>query len=217
MVMPMFVAHCSAAYLPYSLFYIQIERNSNMKITLRKANALQNAIQDHIKTLDVKTSISLNEFQNITGELALARGAAFENDFKRARLTKALYGIRARVGRANVESGVADLLTEAAYVDKRLGHLKGLTESKAVEPESVLTGKVEKLRNTDSKNRMYGYNDTVDTGVFTPDQIEVYKADMRSLKKEKQSINDKVLELNVRTEVELDADTVALLQAEQLV
>ena len=61
------------------------------------------------------------------------------------------------------------------------------------------------------------YNDTVDTGVFTVDQIEGYKADMRSLKKEKQSINDRVLELNVRTEIELDADTVALLQAEQLV
>jgi hypothetical protein len=188
-----------------------------MKITLRKANALQNTIQDHIKTFEIKTSVSLNEFQSIEGELSLARGAVVENDLKRARLTKALYGIRARVGRANVESGVSDLLAEAAFVDKRLGHLKGLTESKAVEEAVVLAGKVEKLRGTDAKTRMYGYNDTVDTGVLTPEQIEGYKADMRRLKKEKQSINDKVLELNVRTEIDLDADTVALLQAEQLV
>lgn len=188
-----------------------------MKITLRKANALQNTIQDHIKTLEIKTTVSLNEFQNIEGELAVARGAVVTNDLKRAQLTKALYGIRAKVGRANVESGVSDLLATAAYVDKRLGHLKGLTESAAVEPMVVLEGKVEKLRATESKNRIYGYGDTVTTGVFTPDQIETYKADMRSLKKEKQSINDKVLELNVRTEIELDSDTVALLQAEQLV
>ena len=188
-----------------------------MKITLRKANALQNTIQDHIKTLEIKTSVSLNEFQNVDGELALAQGAVVTNDLKRARLTKALYGIRAQVGRANVESGVSDLLADAAYVDKRLGHLKGLTESKAVEPMSVLVGKVEKLRGTESKNRMYGYNDTVDTGVLSLDQIEAYKADVRSLKKEKQSINDKVLELNVRTEIELDAATVDLLRAEQLV
>lgn len=188
-----------------------------MKITLRKANALQNTIQDHIKTLEIKTSISLNEFQNIEGELSVARGAVITNDVTRARLTKALYGIRAKVGRANVESGVSDLLAEAAYVDKRLGHLKGLTESKAAESAIVLSGKVEKLRNTESKNRIYGYGDTVDTGVLSLDQIEGYKADMRSLKKEKQSINDKVLELNVRTEIELDADTVALLKAEQLV
>ena len=38
-----------------------------MKITLRKANALQNSIQDHIKTVEVKTSISLNEFQKAEG------------------------------------------------------------------------------------------------------------------------------------------------------
>ena len=188
-----------------------------MKITLRKANALQNTIQDHIKTIDVKPSISLNEFQNVEGELALARGAVIANDLKRARLTKALYGIRAQVGKQNVYVGINDLLTEAAYIDKRLGHLKGLTESKVVEAHTVLNGKLEKLRTTDAKNRMYGYNDTVDTGVLDNDQMEAYKADMRSLKKEKQRINDKVLELNVRTEIELDADTVALLQAEQLV
>jgi hypothetical protein len=188
-----------------------------MKITLRKANALQNTIQDHIKSIDVKTSVSLNEFQNVGGELLVARGEVVANDLNRARLTKALYRIRAQVGRSNVEAGVADLLTEAAYIDKRLGHLKGLTEGKAVESEIVLEGKLQKLRDTDSKNRMYGYNDTVETGVLTADQIEGYKADVRSLKKEKQSINDKVLELNVRTEIELDAETVSLLQAEQLV
>ena len=188
-----------------------------MKITLRKANALQNAIQDHIKTIDVKTSISLNEFQTVEGEVAVARGALIESDLRRAKLTKVLYNIRAQVGKQNVYVGISDLLTEAAYIDKRLGHLKGLTESKAVESYVVLNGKLEKLRNTDAKNRMYGYNDTVDTGVLDNDQIETYKADIRSLKKEKQSINDKVLELNVRTELELDADTVALLKAEQLV
>ena len=188
-----------------------------MKITLRKANALQNTIQEHIKTIEVKMTVSLNEFQDPAKELACAREGVVTNDVNRAKLTKALYRIRALVGRANVESGVSDLLAEAAYLDKRLGHLKGLTESKVVEAAIVLEGKLQKLRDTESKNRMYGYNDTVDTGVLTAEQIEGYKADMRDLKKEKQSINDKVLELNVRTEIELDADTVELLKAEQLV
>lgn len=188
-----------------------------MKITLRKANTLQNTIQEHIKTIEVKMTVSLNEFQDPTKELACAREGVVANDARRDRLTKALYGIRAQVGRANAQAGVADLLAEAAYVDKRLGHLKGLTEGKAVEDTVVLEGKLQKLRDTEAKSRMYGYNDTVDTGVLTADQIEGYKADMRGLKKEKQSINDKVLELNVRTEIELDADTVELLKAEQLV
>ena len=188
-----------------------------MKITLRKANALQNTIQEHTKTIEVTTSFSLNEFQDPTKELACAREGVVTNDARRNKLTKALYGIRAKVGRANADSGVADLLAEAAYLDKRLGQLKGLTEGKVAEDETVVAGKLQKLRESDSKSRIYGYSDTVDTGVLTAEQVEGYKAEMRSLKKEKQSINDKVLELNVRTEIELDTDTVALLQAEQLV
>jgi uncharacterized protein YdcH (DUF465 family) len=188
-----------------------------MKVTLRKANALQNTIQDHIKTVEVNTSFSLNEFQDPAKELACAREGVVANDARRNRLTKALYVIRAKVGRANTESGVADLLADAAYIDKRLGHLKGLTEGKASEDLSVVEGKLKKLRESEAKSRIYGYGDTVDTGVLTAEQVEGYKAEMRSLKKEKQSINDRVLELNVRTEIELDADTVSLLQAEQLV
>jgi len=188
-----------------------------MKLTLRKANALQNTIQDHIKTIEVATTINLNEFQTASAEVFQARTALVVNDVKRAKLTKALYTIRAQVGRANVEAGVSDLLTEAAYIDKRIGHLKGLTESKAVESDVVLDGKLEKLRNTESKSRIYGYGDTVDTGVLTAEQIDGFKADMRDLKKDKQKIIDRVLELNVRTEIELDADVVALLHDEQLV
>ena len=188
-----------------------------MKLTLRKANALQNTIQDHIKTIEVKTTVSLNEFQNPLAELDAARATLVAHDVQRAKLTKALYQIRAQVGRANVDAGVSDLLADAAYIDKRLGHLKGLTESKVMETVIVLEGKLEKLRTQEKSSRIYGYNDTVDSGVLTAEQVEGYKAEMRSLKKEKQSINDKVLELNVRTEIELDADTVSLLQAEQLV
>ena len=191
-----------------------------MNITLRKANALQTAIQDHIKTIDVALTVSLNEFQSSTQLLETARSTAVANDFRRTKLTRAVYIIRALVGRANVESGVADLLTEAAYLDKRLGHLKALTESKVVEDSTVIEGKLEKIRNDKSESTrrsIYGYQDTVDTGVLTAEQIEGYKTEIRALKKEKQSINDKVLELNVRTEITLDAATVDLLQTEQLV
>ena len=188
-----------------------------MKITLRKANALQNSIQEHLKTIDTKVSVSLNEFQDPEGVVAVARGELISNDMRRAALTKALYRIRAQVGRANVEAGVSDLLADAAYIDKRLGHLKGLAESDATEATAVIAGKLEKIRGDKSDRRLYGYTDTVNTGVLTADQINGVKGDIRELKKQKQSINDKVLELNVRTEIELDADTLEVLTKEQLV
>jgi hypothetical protein len=188
-----------------------------MKLTLRKANALQNAIQEQVKEITVTMTVSLNEFQSSTVELTNARDKLVKSDARRNTLTKVLYKVRAQVGRANVESGVADLLTDAAYIDKRLGHLKSLTESKVVEDLAVIEGKLEKLRTQEKASRMYGYNDTVDTGVLTAEQIEGYKAEMRDLKKQKQSINDKVLELNIRTEIELSAETVSVLTTESLV
>jgi hypothetical protein len=188
-----------------------------MKITLRKANALQTAIQDQIKTIEIATSVSLNEFQTPEAELESARLALIQGDSRRDGLTKAMYAIRGAVGRANVASGVSDLLAQAAYVDKRIGHLKGFVESTVVENLDVIKGKLRKLADSEKNSRIYGYNDTVNTGILAQDQLDAFRKNMLAFKKLKQEINDKVLELNVRTEIEIDADTLAVLQSEQLV
>lgn len=187
-----------------------------MKLSLRKASALQNAIQDHIKTIDIKTSVQLNEFQDAETMLLNARATVLANDVRRSELTRTIYDLRKLTGRANVESGVADLLTDAALVDKRLGHLTGLSETTVAEDLTVLTGKLTRLKEQEKTSRVYGYNDTVNTGVLAQEQIEMFKSQIRELKKEKQTINDKILELNVRTEITLTDDVVKLLQKEQL-
>lgn len=189
-----------------------------MNITLRKANALQNAIQDHIKTIEVKTSVSINEFQAPGGEMSRALDTVVSNDRRRADLTEALYKIRALVGKQNVYVGVSDHLARAAYVDKRIAQLKTLAESSVAENLDVINGKLDKIRNDKSdRGGFYGRQDSVETGVFTTAQIDGFKAEMQALKKEKQTINDKILELNIRTELNVDGDTAALLQREGLI
>lgn len=188
-----------------------------MNITLRKANALQNAIQDHIKSIDLSVTVALNEFQDPAAAITAARGTLVKNDQRRADLTVAMYAIRALVGQCNASAGVSDLLSRAAYIDKRLGQLKGLTESTATEEMAVVKGKLDKLSAGDKGGRLYGYSDTVSVGVLTSEQLDQFKADASALKKEKQAINDKVLELNIRTEITLIEDVVKILQSEQLI
>lgn len=189
-----------------------------MKITLRKANALQNSVQDHIKSIEVKTSISLNEFQNVQAELASARDSLVANDTRRKALTKALYDIRAQVGRANATLGISDRLSEAAYIDKRLGYIKGLLENEtATEAVDVLEGKLAKIRNRKEVAHSYYDRDVVATGVLTAEMIETFKSEQRELKKTKQKLNDEVLEINVRNDIELNTETVELLTKEGLV
>lgn len=187
-----------------------------MKLTLRKASALQNSIQEAVKTIEVKTAITISEFQNYQDALATANDIAVKNDARRAALTEALYAIRGQVGVANSTSGVSDRLAEAAYVDKRIAQLQGLIGSDVRSDDAVIAGKLDKLRGRKEDAYSYGREDGVATGVFTAEQVEQFKTTQRELKKRKQKINDEVLELNVRTEVELKDSIVATLNAEGL-
>jgi hypothetical protein len=192
-----------------------------MKITLRKASALQTAIQEAVKNIDVTVKVELNEFENAETALATANAKLIRNDQRRTALTKVLYVIRAQVGIINAECGINERLAKAAYVDKRIGQLTALVGADALQDNMVvINGKIEKLKSDKSetsRRSIYGYSDTVGTGVLTQAQVDAFKTEQLALKKDKQKLNDEVLELNVRTDIVLSAETVAVLTQEGLI
>lgn len=187
-----------------------------MNITLRKANTLQNSIQDTLKGIKIELTVNLNEFQNVEDALTKANTTLIENDGRRQKLTMALYNIRALIGTANAASGINTSLAKAAFIDKRIGQLEELAKADAITDLDVIKGKLKKLSETEAKSRIYGYGDTVATGVLSKEQIAQAKAEILSLKKQKQKLNDEILEINIKTEIPLSEDTVATLQAENL-
>ena len=190
-----------------------------MNITLRKANAVQNSIQDTIKSIKVNLTVEINEFQSVEEALSKANNDLVEADGRRQRLTMALYNIRALVGTANAASGIATSLAKAAFIDKRIGQLEQLAGAGELTALDVIKGKLDKIKNDkgeNSRRSIYGYNDTVSTSVLSAEQIAQAKAEVLSLKKQKQKLNDEVLELNIKTEIPLSDETVATLQAENL-
>ena len=189
-----------------------------MNITLRKANAVQNSINDTIKSIRVELNLELNEFQNVEEAIAKANNAVIENDGRRQKLTMALYNIRALVGTANAASGIDTALAKAAFIDKRIGQLEELANAKEMTELEVIKGKLEKVRSLkdEARSRVFGYGDTVSTSVLAKEQIKQAKAEILNLKKQKQKLNDEILELNIKTEIPLADDVVATLQAEGL-
>ena len=115
-----------------------------MKITLRKANAVQNSIQEAIKTLKVDRSIELNEFQNVEAELDRAVSALNAAITRRDNLVTALYAVRAQVGAANASAGIDQKLTEAALIDKRIGFAEETAKAVEMTALDVVKGKLEK-------------------------------------------------------------------------
>jgi tmRNA-binding protein len=191
-----------------------------MNISLRKASAVQASINDAIKSIKVDVTIELNEFQNVEIELTKANNTLFANDARRQKLLLALYNIRALVGTANAQSGIDSKLATAAFVDKRVGQLEELSNAAAVTDLAVINGKLEKIKNSkdeSARSRLYGISDTVSTSVVGQEQLDQIKAEIKNLKKQKQKLNDEILELNIKTEVPLSDEVVATLTAEGLI
>ena len=191
-----------------------------MNITLRKASAIQNSINDAVKSIKVELTVELNEFVNVESALAKANSDLVANDGRRQRLTMALYNIRALVGTANAQSGIDTNLAKAAFIDKRIGQLEHLASATEITDLDVIKGKLEKIKNDKgetSRRSIYGYSDTVSTSVLSKAQIDQAKAEILNLKKQKQKLNDEILELNIKTEIPLSEDVVATLQAEGLI
>jgi uncharacterized protein YdcH (DUF465 family) len=190
-----------------------------MNITLRKANAIQHSILEAIKSIKIVTEISINEFQDVTVEITKANTNLFANDERRHKLMLAYYNIRGLVGAANATAGIDLALTKAAFVDKRIAQLEELAKAEVHTDVKIIEGKLDKIRNNkeSDRSRIYGYHDTVNTTVLSEDQIKQARAEIQNLKKQKQKLNDEVLELNIKTEVPLTDEVVATLQAEGLV
>ena len=191
-----------------------------IKINLRKAAALQTVLQDTIKTIEVEHSIELNEFEDPQTRIESASVRLFANDTRRNDLLMSVYSLRSQTGVQNAVSGVASKLTHITYIDRRLVQLETLIAgAKAIEHPDVISGKLEKIRSrpADSRASIYGHADTVSTGVLSTEQIENIRGVVRDLKKQKATLNDEILELNIRTEIELAPDVEAVLTREGLV
>lgn len=187
-----------------------------MKITLRKANALQNSINETLRHIDVKTKVSLNEFQDPEGVISTSAAEAKKNLDRKVELTNALYDIRGAVGHVNHTTGVDEKLTEVARIEKQIQLYSAFLGAETREVSAVIVGKLDKVRNTEAKSRIYGYGDTVETGVFTAEDVAGFKFVVANLKKQKQTLQDAILELNVRNEVTLKQLTANTLAQENL-
>lgn len=186
-----------------------------VKISLRKANAIQTNVNDLLKNIAVKPVVEISEFVDPVAALQAANDALMAADVRRSDLLMALYSIRATVGIANFNSGIGNRLSHLAYIDKRLSQLDALVSEQAqMKDLAIITGQLEKIRNRREEHRLYGYDNTVSSGVLQLAQIESIRGIMRELKKQKQKLNDEVLELNVRTEIELTDEVEAVLLKE---
>lgn len=191
-----------------------------MKITLRKANIVQNSINDIIKGINIVTEITVNEFQDPEAEIASVAQELKKNVGRRDRLISALYEIRKSVSTLNQTTGIDFKLADVANLEKNIQFYNELSGKTLRESTEVLAGKLDKIRNSKSEHQrnIYGnFNDTVTTSVLTRLDLDMFKKIVADLKKQKQKLQDEILEINVRSEIQLSEGTVSTLVEEDIV
>ena len=186
-----------------------------MQVSLRKANALQVAINEALKGLEFKSDVSINEFQKPAQEIELAKQKFERNVQRRGNLTSALYNIRTAVSSANASNKIDHLLADLARLEKDIVFYTPLAKASVQTDLKVIGGKLEKISNRDGESYSF-HSSEVSTSIFADSDLEVFRSNLSLAKKKKQKLQDELLELNVRTTITLSDETVATLTAEDI-
>ena len=190
-----------------------------MQVNLRKANAIQAEIRKAISAVKLDANVAVTEYTADIPAALQAAQTSFLNAIKRKEaLNKVLFNIRTLVGQANAKAGISDVLAEVQRVDAVLTIVGTIANATEAKPLSEIQARIDKMKantSTDARTAIYGerYN-TVETSVISSDEIAIAKVKMKELKREKQAHQDKLLSLNVGTNITLDAGEVELLKDE---
>jgi len=194
-----------------------------MQINLRKASALQSDIQSMIRSISVDTRASFEERETVAEEMTEAINEWRTNLDRKTDLINVLFGIREKVGVANAECGLNTKLTEHRRVseqkeliedtiDGRRGRM--LTTEQVIDKLTKMEERVE-----NAKEALFGRSRDIEvyTELLDKEELDSFRKEIRSLKKLQRSINEEVLELNIRTHIVLSEAEVQVLRNEDLI
>ena len=189
-------------------------------INLRKANALQSEIRKAISSSGVSDTVSVNEYtKDVAGGLEKAM-ADYANDVTRkVALNTALFNIRKSVAQANANNGISDILADVELIDAKMAVYSNVATKAVAKSLDEINSRIEKIKaapaDATGRSAIYGdhYN-KVDTSVVEQSTIDGAKQIVKQLKREKQTLQDKLLTLNVNTVINIDLNDEMVLKLE---
>lgn len=186
-----------------------------MEVSLRKAKALQTLIQEQLNE-EVPTEFPITKFDNGKERIAEETSKLNLAITKRFELTELLFSLRKKVSKKNSESGINDLLTDLAFNEARSNVAKSMSVIKAFRPkDETLDKALEVLYETkETPKDSYGrlQKEVLVVSLLSEDTVNIYKTIVQNLRKEKIDINDKLLNKNVSSTIELDKFDVDILK-----
>ena len=188
-------------------------------INLRKANALQSEIRKAISSSGVSDTATITEYtKDIAGGLEKAMADYATDVTRKVALNTALFNIRKKVSQANAHA-VSDMLADVELIDAKITVYSAVASKAVAKSLDEITSRVEKMKTAPAdatgRSAIYGdrYN-TVETSVVEQSTIDGAKQIVKQLKREKQTLQDKLLTLNVNTLINIELTDEMVLKVE---
>ena len=189
-------------------------------INLRKANALQSEIRKAISSSGVSDTATITEYtKDIYWGLEKAMADYATDVTRKVALNTALFNIRKSVAQANSTNGISDILADVELIDAKITIYSAVATKAVAKSLDEITARIEKLKaapaDATARSAIYGdrYN-TVETSVIEQSTIDGAKQIVKQLKREKQTLQDKLLTLNVNSMISIDLTDEMVLKVE---
>ena len=192
-----------------------------MKITLRKASALQSAVSNLIGEIYARPVVSVDDESILAEEVAQAKEDYGTNLRRLRSLIEVEFSLRKAIGEMNHTSGVTNLLTQERETTELMSELENVVERVNGRYFTVeqMQAKFDKhnQRVALSGSSYMGRSISVDTDLISKEEVAELRKEMLSLKRKRQAVNDRVLEINVSTHITLTDEEEKILMDEGLI
>lgn len=176
-----------------------------VKINLRKAASAVQVLNTEIANLRNEVARASNTqisiFDEIETKISTEQLGFDDKILRMVDLTNILYDIRSKVAQANATNGVNEILARIAYDDSLLGSLSLV--AKAVPADLAILKKRADATRSKMDTDTYGVNENLAVSLVSKDAVERATSKIVSLKRDKREAQDKLLAINVNSEIEL--------------
>lgn len=179
-----------------------------MQISLRKAHVILKQLKEQFSKNTVVTTISLEPFENVVKALDRATRDMHDKIMLVGNITDVQHRIREAVGYVNSRSGVDNLLTQKAYLEAQLVFTAKLAASVEATAVAVLQARLNKAEN--AVDNFYG--NSVSTSLLTAEDIKGFKSIEADLKREIETLNERLQILNLSENITLSDSDVQILK-----
>lgn len=190
-----------------------------MKISLRAAAVVQNAILEAVRDLRIAGQIEVSVDESDIPAAIDHMAEAMKQDIARHQaLMRCYYAIRKAVGQANHEHGITEKLAMIAHFDKDIALFEELCANKPREGSDVIANRVVRMtQRSEAGQRFFPTVNTISVNLLDAQDIADYRQKLRRAKHERQKLKDTITETNARVMIALCDETHACLTREEII